>query len=506
MLVYRHKKKEKKMILRIDRNSPQPLHKQIMDGIHSLIGRGALPPGSALPSSRRLAKSLGVNRSTVTRAFEEMEALGFLQSRPGSYTRVRKKQEGTAASPRLRSIISWENMSSSGAQGIFRTFRHFSPENPRHNPNKDTINISQLDLDPRLYPLDDFRLCVKTILRQPGNDILGYGNHQGHIPLRQAIAQRLQTHGINSSPDEILITNGAQQALDLIARFFSRPETKIAVESPTYSIALPIFRFSGARFVDIPLSDGGMDLTRLKDVLRRETPGFVYTIPNFHNPTGITTSPRHREDLYALCAEYKIPLVEDGFEEDMKYFGKVPLPIKSIDSAGLVLYLGTFSKALFPGLRIGWITADRECIARLTAIKRFSDLSSSGFTQAVLHQFLAKGYYEKHLRRLHRVFRRRMTAALNAMEKHFPDGLEWTRPAGGYTIWVKMPSTLEEQELLALMSRHNVWVSPGGYYFTHRKPSAYFRVSIAKTDETEIEEGIARVGKALQERFGKEQP
>ncbi|MBN1273395.1 MAG: PLP-dependent aminotransferase family protein [Candidatus Aminicenantes bacterium] len=494
------------MIIRIEKNSSRPFYKQIMDGINMMIDQGALPPGSPLPSSRRLAKTLGVNRFTVTRAYEEMEALGFLQSRPGSYTRVRKKREGIPVSSRVRSLISWEKISSPEARNIYKTFLRFSPENPPLPLDQDVINISQLNLDPRLYPLNNFRKCVLSVLRQPENNILDYGCQQGNLLLRRAIAQRLQTHGINTSEDEILITNGAQQALDLVARLLSGQGTKIAVESPTYSIALPLFSFSGARLINIPFTDKGMDLGRLKHVLQREKVGFVYTIPNFHNPTGITTSPRHREDLYAVCAEYYAPLVEDGFEEDMKYFGKVPLPIKSIDSAGLVLYLGTFSKALFPGLRIGWIAADRECIGRLTAIKRFSDLSSSSFTQAVLYKFLEKGYYEKHLRRLHRIFRRRMHLALETMERYFPACIEWTHPAGGYTIWVKMPSALDEKELYTLMSRHKVVVSPGGYYFTQKIRSPYFRLSIAKTDEKEIEEGIKRAGRALMKQFERKHP
>ena len=271
----------------------------------------------------------------------------------------------------------------------------------------------------------------------------------------------------------------------------------MAVEAPTYANILPLIQFNGQKIVSIPMREDGMDLGFLERALVREKVSFLYTIPNFQNPTGITTSHQHRERLFNICLKHKIPIVEDGFEEDMKYFGKVPLPIKSIDDKNIVIYLGTFSKALFPGLRIGWVTAHRECIDRMTAIKRFSDLTSGNLVQMVLHDFLKKGYYDLHLKRLHRIFRGRMQLALRTMEGCFPQKVQWTRPSGGYTIWVKMPRKFTETELHEFLCGYGVIVSPGSYYFPRTRTSAYFRISIARTDEGEIKEGINRLGRAL---------
>ena len=271
----------------------------------------------------------------------------------------------------------------------------------------------------------------------------------------------------------------------------------MAVEAPTYANIIPIIEFNGLRILGIPMREDGMDLKYLKKTLEREELSFVYTIPNFQNPTGITTSHKRREKLLNICLQHKIPIVEDGFEEDMKYYGKVPLPIKSIDEQNMVIYLGTFSKALFPGLRIGWITADKECIDRITAIKRFSDLTSGNLVQIVLHEFLKKGYYDLQLKRLHRIFRKRMQKALKTMEERFPRTVSWTRPTGGYTIWVKMPKKLSEERLHEFMSKYSVIVSPGSYYFPQKMSTEYFRISIARINEEEIKEGITRLGKAL---------
>lgn len=431
-------------------------------------------------------------------AYEELQALGYLQSRPGSYNKIQKRQKEVKYNPQRKSLISWERASTAAARKVYETFLHFSPEgNKPKTFDKQTINISELDLDHRLYPMDEFRRCVNQVLMEQGSESLQYGDYKGYLPLRQLIARRLRLHGISVSEQEILITNGAQQAIDLIIRMFNDSQRKVAVESPTYANVIPLLQFNGVEILEIPMHADGMNLDYLENVLKREKVSFVYTIPNFQNPTGITTTHRHRERLLNICLHHKMPIVEDGFEEDMKYFGKVPLPIKSIDEKNIVIYLGTFSKTLFPGLRIGWITADKECIERLTSIKRFSDISSSKLVQIVLHEFLKRGYYDIQLKRLHRIFRKRMQLALKTMEESFPDSVCWTHPAGGYTIWVKIPKRLNEEQMHELTSSNGIVISPGHYYFPQKKISEYFRVSIAKTDEEEIKEGITRLGKAL---------
>jgi len=486
------------MYLKIDPGNPKPLYEQLIDRIKNLIDQDVLEVGESIPSTRSLAKKLGINRSTVTRAYEELQALGYLTSRQGSYHRVQKRRKEVVYTADRISAISWEKSSTENAKAIHRIFLRYSPEQPKHRPSsEDVINISELNLDPRLYPMTEFRRCVHHVLHDFGADSLQYCDHKGYAPLRERIAKRLRLHGISVSGREILITNGAQQAIDMIIRMLAGNGKRIAIESPTYAAILPLLRFNGVKTLEIPMKADGMDLEFLENVLVKEKVSFVYTIPNFQNPTGITTSHLHREKLLNLCLRHRIPIVEDGFEEDMKYFGKVPLPIKSIDEKNIVIYLGTFSKALFPGLRIGWVTADQECISRLTAIKRFSDLGSSKLVQVVLDEFLKRGYYDQQLRRMHRAFRKRMQVALQTMDANFPPTVRWTRPAGGYTIWVKLRKRWADEQLYNHLAEFGVVVSPGSYYFPDRKRSEYFRLSIARRNEEEIREGIVRLGKAL---------
>jgi DNA-binding transcriptional MocR family regulator len=494
---------ESSMIIHIDKSLSLPVYRQIIEKIKTLIDQGVVAPGTCLPSSRRLARKLGVNRTTIYQAYEELQAQGYLQSRPGSYNIVQRRMREAIYDPLAKSSIRWDRASSRPAGKVYEIFTRYSPERPAHlSSTLEPIDLASLDPDERLHPVGDFRKCASVVLEKMGAETLKYGAHQGYLPLREYIAQRLRLHGVAASGREILITNGAQQGIDLVTRMLSRPGSAAVVEAPTYASLLPLLEFNGAGVRAVPMREDGMDLDCLERVLAAERVSFVYTMPNFQNPTGITTTHEHREKLLAICSRAHVPIVEDGFEEDMKYYGKVDLPVKSIDHQNLVIYIGTFSKALFPGLRIGWVTADADCIRRLLAIKRFSDLGSGSFVQAVLHAFCQFGYYELHLRRLHRIYRKRMDAALKAMAESMPPGVLWTRPLGGYTLWVRLPRKMTEEDYRETICPFGVLVSPGSYYFPRTRRSEFMRLSIASLNEEEIREGISRLGKALRELAG----
>jgi len=495
------------LLLKVDKASNAPVYRQIVGQIRDLVDRDVLAPGDALPSSRILAEKLGVNRSTVYNAYQELWALGYLESSPGSYTRIRRRTR--IATPDTRAaagLIDWEAASTPAGAEVYRTFLEYRPEY-RVRADEDIINLSQLDLDHRLFPAEEFRKCINLALLHRGPKILSYGDYAGYAPLREFIAQRMRTHGVALSADEILITNGSQNGIDLLLKMLVAPGTPVAVEAPTYANVIPLLRYYQARIIPVPMNSDGLDLTSLEKIFQSEHPAFVYTIPNFQNPTGITTSQAHREALLALCEWFRVPVVEDGFEEEMKYFGKVTLPIKSMDRQQTVIYLGTFSKVLFPGVRVGWIAAERECIRRLTALKRFCDLTSSPMVQASLYEFCRLGHYDRHIQRMHRVFRKRMQVALSAMRRHLPPGCgEWMEPVGGYLIWLQLQEPVpDEKELEDIFRRHGVLMSPGRRYFPEMRSRPFFRISISMLDEEEIAEGIRRLGRAMHEICGRAQ-
>ena len=491
------------MMLTIDRKAPQPLYRQVIDGVRALVDAGTLEPGRALPSSRRLASQLSVDRTTVTQAYAELQALGYIHSRPGSYTIVRKRGGTGAGAAVAGHDIDWRDRARPEAEAAFLAYRSGPAEAPgRSSLGPNAISLAQLDPDPRLFPLGPIHKTFSQALRSHAAEPFEYGSHQGYPPLRDHLARRMRLHGVAATADEILVTNGAQQALDLLIRVFGRPGRSVVIEAPTYALIIPLLRLNGAAATAVPMRDDGLDLDRLEKVLEKDNTAFVYTMPNFQNPTGITTGHDHRARLLSLCRARDVPIVEDGFEEDMKYYGKVDLPIKSMDEGNAVIYVGTFSKALFPGLRVGWIAADRECVGRLTAVKRYTDLTSNHLAQVFMHRFCEEGHYDKHLRRLHRAYRKRLDLTLQTMRAAFPGSVTWTEPPGGYTLWVKMPERLSRAELEAFLGSYGVIVSAGQNYFLGAAPSEYFRLCIARTDEQEIREGVGRLGRALRERFG----
>ena len=486
------------LLIKIDRTSGYPIRKQIIDGIRKLVDEDVIEVQTPLPSTRALAHKLGVSRYTVNQAYEELQILGYLNSRQGSYNFVQKRRKEVEYNPARRSIIPWDKAGNASAEELFKSYLNIPEASPRVARMKNpAIDLAELQLDPALFPVVDFRRCVHRILLNNGPESLDFCSAEGNGDLRDYIARRLRLHGISTSAEEILITYGSQQALDLVIRFLTRPDKKVVVEAPTYFNIFPLLKFSGAKMLAIPMKPDGMNLAVLERTLRRESVSFVYTIPNFHNPTGITTNHHHRERLLNICQDHRIPILEDGFDEEMKYFGKLPMPIKSIDEKNIVIYVGTFSKILFPGVRIGWITADRECIRRLAAIKRSTDLRCGNLVQAALALFCKEGYYDLHIKRLHRIFRRKMESALKMMEEYFPKNVSWVRPSGGYTIWVKMPRVLGAAELNHVLAEHGVMVSPGAHYFLQRNGSEHLRLSIARVGEDQMKDGLLRLGKAL---------
>jgi DNA-binding transcriptional MocR family regulator len=489
------------MLIKIARPGSAPVYLQIVDQFRKLIESESLETGTILPPTREIAGRLGINRSTVFRAYQELLALGFIDSRPGSYTTVRARPKTTLCTPTLaKSALDWDTLSTQPSKAIYNRYLTYAPEiDPMKHPG--VVNLTALQVDRRLFPVAEVRRCVNRVLAQDGANVLEYGDAVGYYSLREYIARRMRLHGVATSAREVLVTNGAHHGLELILKLFTRPGSCIAVESPGYAAFLPLLAFYQVQAFPVPIDRRGIRLESVRALLQRQKLSFIYTIPNFQNPTGFTSTQAHREELLRLCEENATPLVEDGFEEEMKYAGKVTMPIKSMDTRHVVVYVGTFSKVLFPGFRIGWISAHQECVDRLAALKRFSDLTSSTFTQRVLCNFCESGYYDRHLRMMHRQYRKRMRVALLEMRHHLSGLATWTEPEGGYTIWGRLNRPYgSEKAFKEVLMRHGVAVSPGHYFFGERQSRRNFRLSIAAVNEKEIKEGIRRLGVALRKR------
>jgi len=485
------------ILIKVDKENKQPLFQQVFEQLRQLVESGDLHPGENLPSTRKLAETLGVHRTTVYRAYEELWAAGYLEATAGTYSRVRQRNSlAIQVSEPEHSLIDWENGISDASNRLAQI-----PSTTTNLP-KDILDFAPLSPDSDLLPVDDFRRCLNQVLQTGGANLLQYGNPLGYEPLRKYLAKQMRQHGIATKTDEIMLTNGMQNGIELILRLLTNPGDCIITECPSYASVLSLIKYLDLHVIGIPMTDDGMDLDILERQLQTQRPRLIYTIPTFQNPTGMSSSQTHRERLLALCEKYRIPLVEDGFEEEMKYFGKAVLPIKSMDKQQVVIYLGTFSKVLFPGIRVGWIVAPSQLISRLGKMKQVSELSGSPLAQAAVYQFCKQGFYELHKKRLHRVYRKRMQQALQSCREFLPaNQIHYTKPDGGYLIWVTLlfPS-LNEDELISQLWDAGMAVSPGSRYFPDKPEQVHFRLSIAHRNEEEIREGIRRIGQILQNK------
>jgi DNA-binding transcriptional MocR family regulator len=307
----------------------------------------------------------------------------------------------------------------------------------------------------------------------------------------------MKLHNIHAEDKNILVTNGSLQSLQLIFQTFSKPGDYIVIESPTYSIILHLIKIFQLKIIEIPITDIGMDMKALGMELKKVPIRFIYTMPTYQNPTGISMPQSKRGELLQICEDKDCIIIEDSIEEEMKYSGKAHLPIKSIDKRGNVIYLGAFAKVLAPGLRTGWVIGTPECIKKLTVLKSIIEISSSTINQIFLHKFFSKGAFELHLRRSMRVFKKRMKVAITSIHKYIPsEKIEWTEPTGGYMIWLKL-LTRKMENIENYISDHGVMVHNGKYFFLNEQPFNYIRICISQTNEKEIEEGIEKIGKAI---------
>ncbi|MBI9101048.1 MAG: PLP-dependent aminotransferase family protein [Spirochaetales bacterium] len=499
------------LLLSVDRQRKIPLFKQISEQIRRMISIEVLKEGDRLPSTRELANQLKLNRSTISRAYEELWALGFLESSSGTYTRVRKRaalkatelNEAVSAPTHLNLVDKLTPSCKKMISSLPKTIRLFEPSEESKDLAHDSkvIDLSTLSPDPQLWPVDEFRKTLNHQISFQGKTLFDYDDPAGNLGLRTALAEYLGRHQINLTPDELIITNGAQGALDLIFRSLISTGNRIITEKPTYSYIMPLSKYYGANLIQIPTDHSGMDLKILEKTLKKEPSSIIYTMPNFQNPMGISTTQEHRENLLRICETYKAPLIEDGFLEELKYTGKTILPIKSMDKKDYVIYIGSFSKVLFPSLRIGWIAANPSYIEKLIELRRMTELSGNAIIQATMAGYLNNGMYEKYVRKIHTKYRERLQVAMQAARSWLDlPGLKFTKPSGGFLFWISWenPPCREDYFLKKIQSK-NISLTPGSRFFASPQVHINMRISIARANPEEISLGIKEIGSTIRE-------
>jgi len=490
--------------LKLSRSS-YPLYQQIIQQIKAHITEGTLEPGDSLPSTRCLAESNGVSRSTVIHAYEELWAQGYLESQPGSNFSVRRIPRLSRKQPIKSALFDWTKQCNPLSEELHQT-NQLMKNNSLLSKGDGIIKMSGMGLDANLFPAELFRRTLNRVLAKRTQNLFNLGDPQGYLPLREFISDRLKLHDISVSSDEILITNGSQNSLNLLLSVLSSPGGDVIVENPTYFLLPPLLRHHRLNPLDVPMTESGMDLNILQQRLKEYKPRFLYTIPNFQNPTGITTSPSTRESLLMLCQKHRCPVIEDAFEEEMKYKGKIPQAIKTLDDHQLVIYLSSFSKVFFPGIRLGWIAADPNLIARLVSLKVYQDIGTNLPLQAALAEFGSAGHYDLHIRHLRRIYGQRMKLALKMLNETINiNDVNWSEPHGGFLIWLTLRNSgRSEQDIFETFLKFGVRVLPGSPSFVKPQQERYFRISISNLSPEHISEGIKRISRTLNEIYGYE--
>jgi 2-aminoadipate transaminase len=463
-----------------------PLYRQLADEISKLIDSAVLQSGDKLPPTRELAGQLGLNRTTVSAAYSLLEESKRIEGQVGRGSFVAGVAAGTRQPVTTPGAIrDWEAL--------------LPPLEGAWKPSPHNIEISFDSSRPAQseFPLSEFRRLSKQVIDgDEAGEILQLGSSHGYAPLRRYLLEGAAGSGVVRAGDDLLITNGCQQALDLIARLFASQGSSIAIEDPVYHGLLRVFARSGAEILPVPVDSLGIDAEALERVLQRHRPRLLVVTPSFQNPTGASMSLDRRRRVVELANRFGCVLVENDIYSELRYAGS-PLPtLKELDETGNTILLRSYSKVAFPGLRVGWVIAPRPVVARLAEAKEISDLHSDQLSQAVLLRFAESGELNRHLQRTRQAGSERLSAVLGACERFLPAGTKYTRPEGGMNLWVELPSPLTAEVVLNRAQERGVTFLPGRHFSLGNAHLRGLRISFGGLSVEQITLGMRIVGEA----------
>jgi 2-aminoadipate transaminase len=359
---------------------------------------------------------------------------------------------------------------------------------------------------PETFPVKELKDISCKVLEEKGAMALQYGPTEGEKPFREEIARWLRRERSIIKPENILVTAGSQQALDIISRIFLDPKDIVIVELPSFIGGLQAFSACRANMIGVPQDNDGMQIDFLDTVLRKlaergKKPKFIYVVPDFQNPSGVTMSLERRKKLLALAYRYEVPIVEDSPYRDLRYKGQSVPAIYSLDTEDQVLALGTISKLLCPGMRLGWITAPTEWLDRMIAAKQSIDTCSPAFTQLIVAEYLSRGLLPKQIEKIRYIYGQKLETMLEALDKYMPQGVQWSKPEGGLFLWVKLPKRMSANDLFPKAIENKVAYVVGSAFHCNGKGQNTMRLNFSYPSKEQIDEGIKRLAKIIRENM-----
>ena len=483
------------MLVTLDANLRKPLYVQIRDQLRDRILNGGLKPGDRLEPSRELAHILGVHRTTVGNAYADLESEGLIQGTVG---------RGTFVTPLGETLRAPRGRPRRPTQDLF--WESFFPEEPRDDSlgrlmassaEEGIIAFAAAHGADELALSDVVRRAADVVLRREGGALMQYGSTAGYQPLKEYLQVRLRRDGIPVELDEILVTHGCQQSLDLLRRALVSPGDTVVCENPTYTGLWNVFEAPGVRLMGVPMTPEGMDLDALESVLEQTRVKLIFCAPTFQNPTGFTMPLAARQRLLEIAQRFQVPIVEDDVYGALRFRGRQIPPLKALDTAGMVVHLNSFSKVGFPGLRVGWLVASPQVIERLRWAKQRADLHTNLLGQAVVRELGARGWLDKWIRKTCKVYAHKQDVLRRAAERHFPPEVRVIYPEGGMSVWVELPAFLDAAELLVKARERRMVFAPSRYFYFQNPRHNALRMCFTALPDDKIEKGAAILGDLL---------
>jgi DNA-binding transcriptional MocR family regulator len=485
------------MGIRLDGGSNLPSYLQIRNQLREQILRGDLAPGTRLTPERKMAQVLGVSRTTVVAAYDELLAEGLVEARVGHGTVVMGR--GAGREGMTTQSIAWSACFSQIGQRLQESATWEALELRRLCCRSDITSLAMGSPDSDLIPIQQFNQAWETVLSREGPEAFDYGRVEGLDSLRELIAARMRRQQISTRTEDVMIINGSTQGLDFLLRLLTEPGDTVIAEVPTYFGSLQAFQAQGVRVIGVPVDQSGMQVERVEFLLARYRPRLIYTNPTFQNPTGTTMSLERRERLLTLAQRYQVPIVEDDPFSALSFDEPPPPAIKSLDHDGHVLYLGTFSKCLSPGVRVGWLVAPPPVIELAGMFRRVADMQPNTLTQYLVAEFIERGWLDEHVGKVRHIYAARSRAMDEALRRHMPSGARWHNPAGGMFLWLELPERVTDQDLLSEAIQRGVVFLPGHLMYPARGRRHAARLNFSVPDEETIGRGVAVLAASLKQ-------
>lgn len=497
--------------LQLQPESHVPLYIQLRDQLRALVHGGDLRRGDRIPASRELAAQLGVHRTTVANAYAELESEGLIQGHVGRGTFISGNGKELKITPPAPPVLNgnagirWELLFADerGEEALAR-LTAAAPEN--------AISFVMARPAEELFPVEDLQTCVSAVLRREAREVLTLGPSDGYGPLKEELLELLKQEGLAAKDENLLITDGCQQSLDLICKAFVRPGDTVILENPTYPGALAIFNGSRAHCLAVPMRTQaepgtalGLDMESLEATLAANRVKLVVLTPDFHNPTGTSMPLASRRRLLEICARHQVPIVEDHVYARLNAREERVPSLKQMDRNNLVIHIDSFAKVAFPGLRVGWMVAPAPAIERLRLVKQMTDLHTDQLAQATLAEFMRRGMFSRHLAKMRKVYASRLAVLDEVLRKEMPEGVRWTKPQGGMCVWVELPAGFDANELLIHAKERGVLFAPGRYFYVSAPQPNTLRLGFAGVEPPQIMRGVRILGEMLRIEMRKRQ-